>query len=271
VSGSTTTISIGSAVSGATTVTNISGNLTTTGTSHSIANSTEAQTVSIGAGSTISGATKAINIGANGVSGSTTNITLGSNLSSGTLTIQSAGTVTVTGTTTCSINGATINVGSANVNTTVGVGAGSMSSGVTKTVNIGTGGVAGATVNVNIGSTSGTSTTTFNGIVNANGLANGVKAWVNFNGTGTVAIRASFNVTSITDNGVGDYTVNFTTALADVNYCTVVTPMRVASNTGAQGFLLETTTPTAALVRVGTANQGGTLVDSTFVNVAIIR
>ena len=44
------------------------------------------------------------------------------------------------------------------------------------------------------------------------------RAWVNFNGTGTVAIRASYNVSSITDNGVGDYTVNFTTALANANY-----------------------------------------------------
>ena len=44
------------------------------------------------------------------------------------------------------------------------------------------------------------------------------RAWVNFNGTGTVAIRASFNVTSITDNGTGDYTVNFTTAMSDANY-----------------------------------------------------
>jgi len=47
------------------------------------------------------------------------------------------------------------------------------------------------------------------------------KAWVNFNGTGTVAIRSSFNVASITDNGTGDYTVNFTTAMADTNYATV--------------------------------------------------
>lgn len=47
---------------------------------------------------------------------------------------------------------------------------------------------------------------------------NAVKAWVNFNGTGTVAIRASYNVTSITDNGTGQYTVNFTTALPDANY-----------------------------------------------------
>ena len=49
------------------------------------------------------------------------------------------------------------------------------------------------------------------------------KAWVNFNGTGTVAIRASLNVSSITDNGTGDYTVNFTTAFADVNYCSLAT------------------------------------------------
>tara|TARA_R110001606_G_scaffold349548_1_gene499505 strand:+ start:321 stop:707 length:387 start_codon:yes stop_codon:yes gene_type:complete len=54
------------------------------------------------------------------------------------------------------------------------------------------------------------------------GIASGTaKAWVNFNGTGTVAIRSSFNVASITDNGTGDYTVNFTTAMADTNYATV--------------------------------------------------
>jgi hypothetical protein len=47
---------------------------------------------------------------------------------------------------------------------------------------------------------------------------NNVKAWVNFNGSGTVSIRSSFNVSSITDNGTGDYTVNFTTAMADTNY-----------------------------------------------------
>ena len=52
---------------------------------------------------------------------------------------------------------------------------------------------------------------------------NDAKAWVNFDGTGTVAIRASFNVTSITDNGTGDYTVNITTAMPDVNYSTVIT------------------------------------------------
>ena len=48
------------------------------------------------------------------------------------------------------------------------------------------------------------------------------KAWVNFNGTGTVAIRASGNVSSITDNGTGDYTVNFTNAMPDANYAVFV-------------------------------------------------
>ena len=48
--------------------------------------------------------------------------------------------------------------------------------------------------------------------------AYGCRAWVNFNGTGTVAIRASGNVSSITDNGTGDYTVNFSTAMPDTNY-----------------------------------------------------
>lgn len=49
------------------------------------------------------------------------------------------------------------------------------------------------------------------------------RAWVNFNGTGTVAIRASGNVSSITDNGTGNYTVNFVTAMPDTNYATIGT------------------------------------------------
>lgn len=44
------------------------------------------------------------------------------------------------------------------------------------------------------------------------------KAWVNFNGTGTVSIRDDYNVSSITDNGTGDYTVNFSTAIGNANY-----------------------------------------------------
>jgi hypothetical protein len=63
----------------------------------------------------------------------------------------------------------------------------------------------------------GTKTATSSNIVD--GYA---KAWVNFNGTATVAIRSSFNVSSITDNGGnGDYSVNFTNAIADTNYVVI--------------------------------------------------
>jgi hypothetical protein len=58
----------------------------------------------------------------------------------------------------------------------------------------------------------------FNSGYGSSATAYGCRAWVNFNGTGTVAIRASGNVTSITDNGVGQYTINFTNALPDSNY-----------------------------------------------------
>jgi len=66
------------------------------------------------------------------------------------------------------------------------------------------------------------------------------RAWVNFNGTGTVAIRASGNVSSITDNGTGDYTVNFTTAMSDANYSVTgmawdnANNVRVVSQNGTQ-------------------------------------
>ena len=68
--------------------------------------------------------------------------------------------------------------------------------------------------------------------------AYGCRAWVNFNGTGTPAIRESGNVTSITDNGTGDYTVNFTTAMPDANYC--VTFGGTKSNATARGGCLTT-------------------------------
>jgi hypothetical protein len=58
------------------------------------------------------------------------------------------------------------------------------------------------------------------------------RAWVNFNGTGTVAIRASGNVSSITDNNTGDYTVNFTTAMPDANYSPVVSSGKSPSGVG---------------------------------------
>lgn len=72
------------------------------------------------------------------------------------------------------------------------------------------------------------------------------KAWVNFNGTGTVAIRASGNVSSITDNGVGDYTVNFSSAMTDLNYAAVATH-GAADGSGRFGGAIPVTTSQARL------------------------
>jgi len=79
------------------------------------------------------------------------------------------------------------------------------------------------------------------------------RAWVNFNGTGTVAIRAQFNVSSITDNGVGDYTVNFTTAITDANYSMVATVGRTTGNDFNMMAALYAGTPfTSSSARFGT-------------------
>lgn len=108
--------------------------------------------------------------------------------------------------------------------------------------------------------------------------AYGCRAWVNFNGTGTVAIRASGNVTSITDNNTGDYTVNFTTAMPDANYQPTVDIQRgdgAAVNPG-YGCIYATaanayTSITTGSVRVITANSATAAMDMIYVGVSIFR
>ena len=60
-----------------------------------------------------------------------------------------------------------------------------------------------------------------------------VKVWVNFNGTGTIAIRDDFNVSDLTDNGTGDYTVNFTNSMSDTNYAVALSA--ASDETGGSG------------------------------------
>lgn len=97
------------------------------------------------------------------------------------------------------------------------------------------------------------------------------RAWVNFNGTGTVAIRASGNVTSITDNGTGNYTVNFTTAMPDTNYSFFGQTRRESAGFG-EGALVpglgDTQTTSALQVRTG---YGTTQADYPEINVSIFR
>ena len=100
------------------------------------------------------------------------------------------------------------------------------------------------------------------------------RAWVNFNGTGTVAIRDSGNVSSITDNGTGDYTVNFTTALADVNYAANVIAQRLndRNTRGNVGFQATYSgNKTTSILRVASTDSGFTLVDSDMIDVAVFR
>jgi hypothetical protein len=101
-----------------------------------------------------------------------------------------------------------------------------------------------------------------------------VKAWVNFNGTGVVAIRASKNVSSITDNGTGDYTVNFTTALSDANYAVALAG---PSGNGRSVFLYDgsfvsfNATMTASGFRVGFSTNTGVFGDPAYLTAIVTR
>jgi len=113
----------------------------------------------------------------------------------------------------------------------------------------------------------------------ANVIQGSAKAWVNFNGTGTVAIHASYNVSSITDNGTGDYTVNFTNAFSDANYAFVTgSNSRSAGNDGPVILQDPANAPTTSAIRLlcglpGPVSGGftGNKFDVSFINVAIFR
>lgn len=96
------------------------------------------------------------------------------------------------------------------------------------------------------------------------------KAWVNFNGTGTVAIRAQMNVSSITDNGTGNYTVNFTNAMTDANYSSLISTGRGGAF-GDQTFGYNYSTPASSNFSIGTTNGVGTQIDVSHIYVAIFR
>jgi len=99
------------------------------------------------------------------------------------------------------------------------------------------------------------------------------RAWVNFSGTGTVSIRDSGNVSSITDNGTGDYTVNFTTAMPDANYS--VQGAVAESSNFRRLFNIDDTGFSTSNIRIkckdaaSTNNQAN--VDNSFMQVAIWR
>lgn len=106
------------------------------------------------------------------------------------------------------------------------------------------------------------------------------RAWVNFNGTGTVAIRESGNVSSVTDNSTGDYTINFTTALTDANYSLNVTTSNPSSGAAGSGpvslFITNGTNtrvaPTTSAARFLTFNYNASaLIDCEYVLCSVFR
>ena len=101
-----------------------------------------------------------------------------------------------------------------------------------------------------------------------NGMTGIAKAWVNFNGTGTVAIRDSFNVSSITDNGTGDYTINFTTVMPNANYAVVA-----GAGEGLDSARIINScarvAPTTSAARFKVQSAGGSDADATYVYFAV--
>ena len=114
---------------------------------------------------------------------------------------------------------------------------------------------------------SGTSGVTFPDSTSMQTGQQACKAWVNFNGTGTVAIRESYNVSSITDNQTGDYTVNFTTAMPDANYAEAIS---AGSSTGIFLAYYPAITKTSSALRLRTAGiSAQSLTDVEWVSASI--
>jgi hypothetical protein len=97
------------------------------------------------------------------------------------------------------------------------------------------------------------------------------RAWVNFNGTGTVAIRASYNVSSITDNGAGSYTVNFTTAMVDSNYAAIAGVQTPAGYNTVGTTLSNVNSSSLSFAVVGIIGTNNVAADPVQANVTIFR
>ena len=111
----------------------------------------------------------------------------------------------------------------------------------------------------------------FNSGYGSAATAYGCRAWVNFNGTGTVAIRDSANVSSITDRGAGTYTVNFSTNMPDGNYAVGGSAGSADVNLINLGTPFSTIAPSVSACPVNTAYVNGTTTDIVMVSVIIFR
>jgi len=123
------------------------------------------------------------------------------------------------------------------------------------------------------------STAKFDTWMNPDGTTNyKCRAWVNFNGVTTATIRASGNVSSVTRNGTGDYTVNFTTAMPDANYSTVLSSVQRQSASGATqavGYYstddVNAVTYSTTAIRIATKISVAGFIDVNTISLAIFR
>jgi hypothetical protein len=115
-------------------------------------------------------------------------------------------------------------------------------------------------------------TLSFNSNYGSSAPAYGCRAWVNFNsntgGASVITIRASGNVSSITDGGVGDFTINFATPMPDTNYAVAATSDHAAGITRSTAFTTESYTTTGVLLQAG---YGSSFFDPVYCNVVVIR
>ena len=124
---------------------------------------------------------------------------------------------------------------------------------------------------ISVGTQSVSGNLSFNSGYGSSAVAYGCRAWVSFNGTGTPAIRGSGNVSSITDNGTGDYTVNFTTAMPDANYCVSGTAGSNSTYNAMMASPYFASAQTTTTSRVVFFSDAGALQDSDFNSLAYFR
>lgn len=186
----------------------INGVKTFSAASQTLGNSTATGTIAIGTGATVSGATKTINIGTGGVSGSTTNIAIGA----------------TAGTSTTTVNGRLVT--SASTTTAAGFRVTQGSAPTTPAD----------------GDIWATTSGVFSRTGSSTAAMSAVRAYILGSvSSGVPSITANFNVSSITDNGVGDFTINFNVAMPSLNYAVIG---GVSGNAGADGSVVVTSRAT---------------------------
>lgn len=151
-----------------------------------------------------------------------------------------------------------------------GISAGGLPDGVIVADDIASGAVAPAKLSTGAPSWDSSGNLSFNSGYGSVATAYGCRAWVNFNGTGTVAIRASGNVSSITDEGTGLYRINFSINMPDGNYSVVAIASSDATSSVMVGIEANAANVTTSSVRIRPWNSSGE-VDRSVMCAAIFR